>query len=169
MEGNAPGESVKDVHARFKEFKHAHRSSMALAQIENRPHTTQNGKSAADVLQEALHLPRPVSWWDRLFTSEKLSVAGREVKGLVIPHWAAGVLLATILGSMGAMYKSFSTEQQSQRDMLIDMKARLEERTQAQKEAEADRKREQQSNEEIAKVWRETMTQRMNGLDSKRR
>lgn len=52
-------------------------------------------------------------------------MAGREVKGFVIPHWAAGVLLAAILGGMGYMYQSFSAEQQMQREMLIEMKTEL--------------------------------------------
>lgn len=66
--------------------------------------------------------------WERLQrlfpSSEVLDVAGRPVKGFVIPHWAAGVLLAAILGSMGVMYNQIS----SQRDMLIRLDTQLQER-----------------------------------------
>lgn len=87
--------------------------------------TNGNGSSAARTLQEALHLPRERTFLEKLFKPENLTVAGREVKGFVIPHWAAGVLLAAILGGMGYMYRSFSGEQQVQREMLIEMKTEL--------------------------------------------
>lgn len=51
-------------------------------------------------------------------------VAAREVKGFIVPHWAAGVLLASILGVLGFMYNQIS----GQRDLLIRLETRLEER-----------------------------------------
>lgn len=56
--------------------------------------------------------------------TEVLEVAGRAVKGFVVPHWAAGVLLAAMLGSMGFMYSRLS----DQRDMLIRLDTQLQER-----------------------------------------
>lgn len=76
------------------------------------------------------HAPQVVateSLWERFrstFTSETLDVAGRTVTGFVVPHWAAGVLLAAIIGSMGFMYSRLS----DQRDMLIRLDTQLQER-----------------------------------------
>lgn len=61
----------------------------------------------------------------RLFPSpEVLDVAGRAVSGFVVPTWAAGVLLAAVIGSMAFMYNQIS----GQRDMLIRLSTQLEER-----------------------------------------
>jgi len=61
-------------------------------------------------------------WYDKLFPSpELLMVNGRQVSGFVLPHWAAGVLLAAVLSGMGFMYSRLS----DQRDMLIEMKTEL--------------------------------------------
>lgn len=75
--------------------------------------------------------PQPItseSLWQRiqrLFPhSEVLDVAGRQVNGFVIPHWAAGVLLAAILAGMGFLYSQNS----GQRDMLIRLDTQLQER-----------------------------------------
>lgn len=69
-----------------------------------------------------------VSFWERiknLFPQpEVLDVFGRVVRGFVIPGWAAGVLLAAILGSVGVMYSKIS----EQRDMLIRLDTQLQER-----------------------------------------
>ena len=92
--------------------------------------TGTNGQKSA-----SLHVTKPfaadadaVTLWERIKRSlpqpEVLEVAGRSVKGLVIPHWAAGVLLAAILGSMGFMYSRLS----DQRDMLIRLDTQLQER-----------------------------------------
>lgn len=115
-------------------------------------------------------LPRP--WWRKLFTWENLVVAGREVKGLVITPTMGLTLFLAIAGTVGAMhYRTAdaltvqSQEMRQIRDMTIEMKARLDERTNHQKEAESKREREQRDSEEIAKVWRETMTHRMNRID----
>lgn len=68
----------------------------------------------------------------RQFSPEVLDVAGRAVKGFVVPHWAAGVLLATILATGGYMYRSMSgqIEAQSktintQNELLIRMDQRF--------------------------------------------
>ncbi len=58
----------------------------------------------------------------RLFpTPEVLDVAGRQVSGFVVPTWAAGVILAALLGSVGFLYNRIG----DQRDMLIEMKTEL--------------------------------------------
>lgn len=108
-------------------FRSSHRHGMSVSKIDETRFTKHegNGSSAARTLQEALHLPRERTFLEKLFKPENLTVAGREVKGFVIPHWAAGVLLAAILGGMGYMYRSFSGEQQVQREMLIEMKTEL--------------------------------------------
>lgn len=104
---------------------------MSLAQVERSVVTKTNGhSSAAKVLQDALHLPRPLSFWERHFKTEDLTVAGRQVSGFVVPHWAAGVLLAAILGCMGFMYSRLS----DQRDMLIRLDTQLQERDKHEQE-----------------------------------
>ena len=88
------------------------RAQKAAARVET------NGR-----LQSVGHAAQPPipSWFDRLFPQEHLIVGGREVKGLVLPTWAAGVLLAAILGSGGFMFSKLS----DQRDMLIEMRTEL--------------------------------------------
>jgi hypothetical protein len=147
-----------------------------LTQVEKSHFTNAgNGASAATVLAEALHLPRK-PWWERLFTWEKLSVAGKEVKGLVVtPTMGLTIFLAlgTVIGGM--YYRTTGAiEQQSQemrdiRDMTIEMKTRLDERTSAQKEAESERKREQRAEQDEARIWRETMGRRMDKVELVRR
>lgn len=83
-----------------------------------------NGK-----LQEVKHEPVvEQSVWERLRSilpqSEVLEVTGRAVKGFVIPHWAAGVLLAAILSGMAFMY----SRMEAQRDVLIKLETLLGER-----------------------------------------
>lgn len=51
-------------------------------------------------------------------------MTGRAVKGFVIPHWAAGVLLAAILSGMAFMY----SRMEAQRDVLIKLETLLGER-----------------------------------------
>lgn len=92
----------------------------------------------ASRLSEVRHIAQPqsnVTLWERLklsFTSEILDVAGRVVKGFVVPHWAAGVLLAAILAAGGAMYRSMSGQIadqgkviNSQNELLIRLDQRL--------------------------------------------
>lgn len=82
--------------------------------------------------QMALHVPKPyavdedtTTLWEsikRLLPQpEVLDVAGRAVKGLVVPHWAAGVLLAAIISVGWTTYSKIA----DQRDMLIEMKTEL--------------------------------------------
>lgn len=63
-------------------------------------------------------------------------MAGRQVSGFVVPHWAAGVLLAAMLGSMGFMYSRLS----DQRDMLIRLDTQLQERDKREQEFRLERK-----------------------------
>lgn len=78
---------------------------------------------AANGKHETLEVAEPLSWWDRL-SPESLMVAAKEVKGFVVPHWAAGVLLASILAVLAFMYNQIA----GQRDLLIRLETRLEER-----------------------------------------
>lgn len=81
----------------------------------------------------ALHVPEAivvddVTLWERFKNAlpqpEVLEVAGRAVKGLVVPHWAAGVILAALLSIGWAVYSQIS----AQRDMLIRLDTQLQER-----------------------------------------
>lgn len=79
-----------------------------------------------------LHVTKPfavdedtATLWERIKSvlphTEVLDVAGRAVKGLVVPHWAAGVLLAAMISIGWATYSKIA----DQRDMLIEMKTEL--------------------------------------------
>lgn len=76
-------------------------------------------------MSEPLQMPevfKTQGWLSNLLPhTEKLLVNGRQITGFVIPHWAAGVLLAAVLSGMGFMYSKIS----DQRDMLIEMKTEL--------------------------------------------
>lgn len=69
-------------------------------------------------------------------------MAGRAVKGFVVPGWAAGVILAAIIGAFGFMY----SQNQAQKEMLIRLDERLIERN--------DRDRERQ---EALEKWKQNM------------
>lgn len=138
--------------------------------------------------QDSLHITEfereQLPWWnlDRWINWEHLTVAGREVKkGFVVSPFVAGLITVAfgiaLTSSVGLYWRlSDSIEQrnkehiealQSQRDMLIEMKTRLEERTNAAKEAESKRDREQHDAEETAKVFREKMNERMSIIERK--
>lgn len=110
-------------------------------------------------LQAVEHVP-DVSFWERiknLFPQpEVLDVAGRPVKGFVIPGWAAGVLLAAILGGMGFMYSRMS----DQRDMLIRLDTQLQERDKHELEYRAEFK----SQLNVQKVYIDNMTNQLNTI-----
>lgn len=82
-------------------------------------------------LQHVVHAPQPSyveALLDKLrnqFSPEVLDVAGRAVKGFVVPHWAAGVLLAAILASGGFMYRSMSGQIEAQSKTIADQTALL--------------------------------------------
>lgn len=57
-------------------------------------------------------------------------MAGREVKGFVVPGWAAGIILAAIVGAFGFMYN----QNQNQRELLIRLDERLMERNERDRE-----------------------------------
>lgn len=108
---------------------------MSLAQVERPKFTKTNGNgvsSAATVLQEALHLPRP--WWTQLFKWENnLIVSGRTIeKGWVIPQPLGIALILLILSGVGTIYWRLDSRidakdqaYQEQRDMLIEIKTEL--------------------------------------------
>lgn len=96
-----------DVHARTQETRRrTHSNNGNLHRVFDAPQVAQH-----------------VTLWEQIRSTftEELEVAGRTVTGFVVPHWAAGVLLATILGAFGFMYSRLS----DQRDMLIEMKTEL--------------------------------------------
>lgn len=130
-------------HDRFTRFRGLHRQSrMQVVRDIERPSQT-NGHGAAKKLQDSLHLPVKLPFWTRVRESvrraffgvaqpEILNVAGRTVSGLVVPYWAAGVVLAAVLSGFGFMYKSMDSRidakdeaYQAQRDMLIEIRTEL--------------------------------------------
>ena len=145
---------------------------MVAARIEKQPHTQQNGGSAERVLHEILQLPRSPTLWERLFKGERLTVAGRDVKGFVVSPFAAG-LITTVVGVLLAasitititLYSSMTNQISQQREMLIEMKTRLEERTTAAEKIETRRVIEEKQERDLNQVWRETMSQRMSKLE----
>lgn len=88
---------------------------------------TNNGRGSTVALPKTL---LPSRWWERWFTLENLTVAGREVKGFVVPGWAAGVILASMIGAFGFMY----SQNQTQKEMLIRLDERLIERNDRDRE-----------------------------------
>ena len=79
-------------------------------------HVAEDVVSQHDTLWEQIRkfLPQP----------ENLNVSGKQVSGFVVPHWAAAVLLAAILGCIGFVYNRLG----DQRDMLIRLDTQLQER-----------------------------------------
>jgi hypothetical protein len=73
-------------------------------------------------IQGMLLLPA-APWYKRWFsfTWEDLTVAGREVKGFVVPQYAAAALLVAIIGAFGFMYQ----QNQAQREILIRLDQKL--------------------------------------------
>lgn len=150
---------------------------MRVQQIETRPHLQSNGESTERVLN-LLGLPRKESFWDRFFKWERhITVANKVIeKGLVItPQMGLGIVLA-FLTALGGMYwrttdkidsakESQTKEMQAIRDMMIETKTRLDERSNYQKEAESKRERDQEAARQLDQVWRETMSQRMSKLE----
>lgn len=124
---------LKDGHTRFKEFKRAHRSSMA-ATIDRTLHTSPNGASTEEVLQGIVDKP---PWWKQYFKWENLTVAGRTIeKGWVVPQPLGIALLLVILGGVGSLYwritdkqvesdKTATVRYMEQREMMIRLDQRF--------------------------------------------
>ncbi len=108
---------------------------MREQQVENVSDVSQRSQQVRSELKQhsgngmsgVLHLPQPpILHWYNLnrwisLTWENLVVAGREIKGFVIPQWAAGVLLAAIVSAFAFMYM----QNQAQRELLIRLDQRL--------------------------------------------
>jgi hypothetical protein len=112
---------------------------------------------ASRPLQGFGQLAEPSVWHkvkEILPSSEVLDVTGRMVKGFVIPHWAAGVLLAAILTGMGFMYSRMS----DQRDMLIRLDTQLQERDRH----ELEYRQEFKNALAVQKVYIDNMTTQLN-------
>lgn len=69
-----------------------------------------------------------------LFTWEDLVVAGRAVKGFVVSPGIAAVVLAFILGLGGTIYWRLSDQIQNQRDLIVEMRTTLREKSEQEKE-----------------------------------
>lgn len=79
-------------------------------------------------LQVALDKPQ-VSWRQRYFKWENLTVAGREVKGFVVSPTIAAVLLASFIGAVGWAYKSNTADQRETLISITRIETMLDERT----------------------------------------
>lgn len=86
-------------------------------------------------LAGTLHLPepQPLPWYKRLLEPENLIVAGREVKGIVVTPAMGLTLILALGGLLGAGYKSLASdiseqrkEARESRDLMIEVKTRLE-------------------------------------------
>lgn len=110
-------------------------------------------------LQDTLELvPTEPRWWNRILPSpEVLNVNGRQVNGFVVQPWAAGVLLAALIGGGGYFYRTVSSEQQSQRDMLIEMKTELR----VSKEHELEYRQEFKDKQELQQVYINDLTKQL--------
>lgn len=99
--------------------------------------------------------PPPISGWRKYFRWENLTVAGREVKGWVVPQQLGIALIVLILGVIGWAYKSNTSDQRETRDAIIEMKTMLNERTQTFKEQQAEFKEQLDTERRIAELQRE--------------
>lgn len=77
-------------------------------------------------------------------------MAGREVKGFVVPGWAAGVILAAMIGAFGFMY----SQNQTQKEMLIRLDERLIERNDRDRERKEELEKRLQNMDAIQIVLR---------------
>lgn len=89
-----------------------------------------NGHSTAKTLPKIVQADNWFTRFKSRFQWESLVVAGREVKGFVVPGWAAGVILASMIGAFGFMYN----QNQTQKEMLIRLDERLIERNDRDRE-----------------------------------
>jgi len=114
-------------------------------------------------LQDALHLPHPTpeSWFSKTFKWENLTVAGREVKGFVIPQWAAIVLLGAIISAVGVMYN----QNQNQREMLI----RLDQKLTDKNDHDTEFRQEMKSKFESVMAWQEVTNKNLVRLEEQNR
>lgn len=101
---------------------------MAVAKVEKPIFTSPNGTTTTEGLQGTFDEP----FWKRYFKWENLTVAGREVKGLVITPTMGLTLFLAIAGVVGAMHyrtadaiHAQTQEARELRDMVIRMDQRL--------------------------------------------
>lgn len=83
-------------------------------------------------------------------------MGARQVTGFVVPHWAAGVLLAALLGCVGVMYNQIST----QRELLIRLDTQLQERDKHELEYRSEFK----NQVNLQKVYIDNMTNQLNTI-----
>lgn len=84
-------------------------------------------------------------------------MAGREVKGFVVPQWMAVVLLGSFITIMGAMYKSFSGEMAWQHDQLVILSTQKQDAEKVAMQEHQDRALSESTNQ----AWREKMNNDM--------
>lgn len=150
-------EPVSDVHTHTREA---------------RRRTNGTGK-----LHGITHVPEaayPESFLDQLkalFSPEVLDVAGRAVKGFVVPHWAAGVLLASILATGGFMYRSMSgqiADQGKVIDKQNELLIRLDQRLLDKGSHDSDRFEKLERKFESVEAWQGVTNKEIVRLQSKR-
>lgn len=88
-------------------------------------------------------------------------MAGREVKGFVVPQWAAGVLLAAIIGAVGVLYQ----QNQTQRETLI----RLEQKMSDKADHDQEFREEMKSKFESVMAWQEVTNKNLVRLEEQNR
>ena len=77
-------------------------------------------------LQGIMHQPAQ-SWWERWLPQwEDLVVAGREVKGLVVTPAMGLTIILAVGGIAGWWYKQSMSDYREQRDILIELRTRME-------------------------------------------
>lgn len=84
-------------------------------------------------------------------------MAGREVRGLVVPPWAAAVFLTAILGGGGYAWKTVSDGQRENHDALIILKTQKEDAEKLALQEHNDRALQESAD----KAWREKMSNQM--------
>jgi hypothetical protein len=125
---------------------------------------TPNGTETVNSLPEIAQ----GGFWPRLkskFRWEKLTVAGREVKGFVVTPTIATILLSAILGVMGWAYKSSTSDQRETRDAVIRMETMLNERTHNFEREQDKMQQELKDERTLAKLQRDNQDKKLNDME----
>lgn len=128
---------------------------MALAQrIEQSPSTLPpNGKPAPKALQETFHLPDKLPIWyqlrEYLWKGWDPVVINKHVDSVTMPKWIASAILVAVLGFGAASW----WRNESQREILIEMRTELR----LVKEAKVAEDAEERRRAGDMQAWREVM------------
>lgn len=88
-------------------------------------------------MASTMQLPYQEPWWERLKTRlhwKDLIVNGKEVKGFIISPAMASVVLAFTLGLGATIYWRLSDQIQGQRDLIIELRTSLKDKTDSETE-----------------------------------